>query len=109
MVPAWRGPNDPAMTSIAAGNEAMTIKTHERSLSPDVSWLLPEPAIDYASAALSVMSTKKITASAALEAVAAAPQTPWPAARSSFESAAANQSRWRTHIPKMTAAIRIRV
>jgi hypothetical protein len=88
---------------------ATTIKTHEKSLSPDVSWLVPEPAIEYASVALTMMSGKKITPTAALAAVAAAAQVPWPTARSSFESAAANQSRLRIPIPKMTEAIRIRV
>jgi hypothetical protein len=36
MIPARHSPKDPAMINIAAGNDARTIKTHERSLSPDV-------------------------------------------------------------------------
>jgi hypothetical protein len=77
-------------------------------LSPDVIVSLPDPAIEYASAALKVMSTKKTAASAALEAVAAAPQPPWPTSRSVLAIAAANQSRNRTAPPKTTLAIRIR-
>jgi hypothetical protein len=61
------------MISIAAGNETMTTQAHARSLSPDVIVSLPEPAIECASAAPTVMSTKKTAPSAALEAVAAAP------------------------------------
>ena len=107
-IPARQRPNVPAMISIAAGNEDMTTKAHARSLSPDVIVSLPEPASEYARAALKVMSTKKTAASAALEAVAAAPQPPWPASRSVLAIAAANQSRNRTAPPKRTAAIRIR-
>jgi hypothetical protein len=77
MRPAHERPNVPAMISIAAGNETMTTQAHARSLSPDVTALLPEPAIKYASAAPTVMSRKKTAASAALEPVAAAPQPPF--------------------------------
>ena len=78
-------------------------------MSPDVIWVLPEPAIEYASAAFSVMSRKKTAPRAALEAVAAVAHPPLPASRSSVESAAANHIRFRMLIPRMTAAIRIRV
>ncbi len=54
MIPARQRPNDPAITNIAVGNDATTIRTHDRSLSPEVSCVLPEPAIEYASARLSV-------------------------------------------------------
>src|SRR5207244_11110150 len=89
MIPARWSPNVPAMINIAAGNDAITIKTHERSLSPDVIWVLPEPAIEYASAAFSVMSRKKTAPRAALEAVAAVAHPPLPASRSSVDRAAA--------------------
>ena len=59
MIPARQSPNDPDMISIAAGNDAMIVKTHERSLSADVISLLPGPAIEYASAAFSVKSTNR--------------------------------------------------
>jgi hypothetical protein len=75
MIPARPRPNVPALISSAAGNETMTTKAHARSLSPDVTAVLPEPAIEYASAAPTVMSRKKTAPSAALAAVAAAP---WP-------------------------------
>ena len=78
MIPARQSPNDPDMISIAAGNDATIVKIHERSLSPDVIWLLPEPAIEYASARFSVKSTNKTAPRAALEAVAAAPPTALP-------------------------------
>ena len=54
MIPARQSPNDPDMTSIAAGNEATIVKIHDRSLSPEVSWMLPGPEIEYASARFSV-------------------------------------------------------
>jgi hypothetical protein len=43
-------------------------------LSPDVTPLLPEPAIENASAARTVMRANNMAPSAALEAVTAAPQ-----------------------------------
>jgi hypothetical protein len=55
------------------------------------------------------MIRNNMAPSAALEAVAAAPQPPWPASRSALESAAPNQSNSRKAKEKMTAAIRIRV
>jgi hypothetical protein len=46
IIPARQSPNVPAMINIAAGNDAITIKTHDKSLSPDVISLFPEPAIE---------------------------------------------------------------
>ena len=80
------------MTNIAAGNDTITVRTHPRSENPDVTWGEPEPAIENASAARTVMRTNNTAAIAALEAIAAAPQPPLPASRSTLESAAPNQS-----------------
>ena len=54
MIPARQRPNEPAMISIAVGNDATTVRIQDRSLSPDASCVLPEPAIECASARLSV-------------------------------------------------------
>jgi hypothetical protein len=97
------------MMSIAAGNDATIMQTHERSFSPDVSVLFPEPAIEYARPAPTMMIRNRTAPSAALAAVAAEPQPPWPASRSALAIAAANQSRLRTARPKRTVAIRTRV
>ena len=43
-IPARQRPNDPDMTSMAAGNEATIGKIHERSLSADVISVLTEPS-----------------------------------------------------------------
>src|SRR3954471_23432998 len=51
IIPARQSPNVPAMISIAAGNETITAQTHEKSFRPDVSGSVPEPAIEYARAA----------------------------------------------------------
>jgi hypothetical protein len=103
------GPNVPAMISIARGNELTTMQTHAKPFSPDVNVSFPEPAIEYARAALVVMSTKRTPPSAALEAVAAAPQPPCPASCNALLIAAAKQSRSRTARPKGIVANRIRV
>jgi hypothetical protein len=50
-IPARHSPNDPAKISIAIGNHARSLRTHERSLKADVICSLPAPAIEYASAA----------------------------------------------------------
>ncbi len=78
-------------------------------MSPDVTPMLPDPAIENASAAHTVMRANNMAPSAALEAVTAAPQPLLPASRRSVESAAANQSRFRKPMQKMTVAMRIRV
>jgi hypothetical protein len=52
-------------------------------LSPDVTPVLPEPAIENASAARTVMRANNMAPSAALEAVTAAPQPLLPASRRS--------------------------
>lgn len=66
MIPARQSPNDPAMINIATGNDAITLTTHKKSLRADVTWLLPEPAIEYASAAFIEMNMKKMTPTASL-------------------------------------------
>lgn len=73
IISARHSPNVPAMISIARGKELTTMHTHTRSFSPDVSVSFPEPAIEYARAAPTAMSAQSIPPSAALEAVAAAP------------------------------------
>ncbi len=55
------------------------------------------------------LHTKKTAPRAALAAVAAVAQVPWPASRSTVESAAANHIRNRTAKPRMMVAIKIRV
>ena len=70
---ARQSPNDPAMISIARGNELSTTRTHAKSFSAAVSASFPEPAIEYARAAPIEISRRNSPPSAALEAVAAAP------------------------------------
>jgi hypothetical protein len=97
------------MTNIAAGNDTITVRANARSASPDATWRWPRSAIENASPARTVIRKNKMPAIAALEAVAAAPQPPMPASRSTLESAAPNQSSSRKAKQKMTVAIRIRV
>src|SRR5438477_1932587 len=77
--PARQSPNVPAMISIARGNEVNTTQAHVKSFSPEMSVAFPDPAIEYASAAPTVMSTKNSPPTAALEAVAAEPHPSCPA------------------------------
>src|SRR5439155_6513442 len=77
--PARQSPNDPDMISIARGKELNTTRAHAKSFRPEVSVVFPEPAIEYARAALSAMSSRNRPPTAALEAVAAAPQPSCPA------------------------------
>src|SRR2546427_2028569 len=95
------------MTSIARGNELNTTRAHEKSFSPDVSAPFPEPAIEYARAALTVRSTRNIPPNAALEAVAAAPQPSCPASARGVLSDAANHMRLRMFRPEGPAAITV--
>ena len=60
-------PNADDMTSIARGNELNTKQAQMKSFSPDVRVRFPEPAIEYASAALSEMSRMNRPPTAALE------------------------------------------
>ena len=107
--PARQNPNAPDMISMALGNELNTTQAHTKSFRPDVSGPFPEPAIEYARAAPTVMSKRNNPPSVALEAVAAAPQPSCPASAKVVLSAAANHRRLRIDRPKNTAAIRIRV
>src|SRR5712691_2633950 len=104
--PARHSPNDPAMISIARGNEVNTTPAHAKSFSPDASVPFPEPAIEYARAAPTLMSKKNRPPRAALDAVAAAPQPSFPASARVFLSAAANHRRLRTARPEIVAAMR---
>src|SRR5262245_7518869 len=109
IIPARQSPNDPAITSIAVGHAVNTTSAHVKSFSPDSSVLLPEPAIEYARAVHTPMSTKNSPPSAALEAVAAVPQPSWPASARVVRRVTANHMRLRTFRLDTTAAIRIRV
>src|SRR5262249_55017857 len=108
IIPPRQRPNDPAMISIARGNEVSTTKAHATSFNPDVSEVVPEPAIEYESAAHIPANRRSIPPTAVLEAVAAAPQPSCPASARVVLSAAANHSRLRTVMPQETAAIRMR-
>src|SRR5262245_3020700 len=101
-IPARQSPNDPDMITIAVGNALRTIRAQVRSLSPDVSMLFPEPAIEYASAAPIVTMTNQTPANAVLAAVAAFPQPAFPASRNALAIAAPNHIRLRNAKPKMT-------
>ena len=92
------------MSSIARGNEVNTTQAQAKSFNPEVSAAFPEPAIEYARAAPTVMSTRNSPPSAALEAVAAEPQPSCPASAKVVLSAAANHRRLRTARPENTAA-----
>src|SRR5215475_9049363 len=92
MMPARQRPNAPDMTNIAAGNARITPSTQPRSENADVTWGEPAPAIENASAACNIIRTNNRAAIAALEAIAATPQPPLPASRSTLASAAPNQS-----------------
>jgi hypothetical protein len=59
--------------------------------------------------ARTVIRKNQMAPSAALEAIAAAPQPPLPPSRSTLASAAPNQSSSKKEKQKMTVAIRIRV
>jgi hypothetical protein len=48
------------MTDIAAENDTITDRAHARSLSPDVTSVLPDPAIENASAARTVMRANNV-------------------------------------------------
>lgn len=74
-----------------------------------MSVVFPEPAIEYARVAPTVTSNSKSPPTAALEAVAAAPQPSCPASARVVLIAAANHIRFRMARPESTAAIRIRV
>src|SRR5262249_36772029 len=95
--------------NIARGKELRTAQAHQRSFSPDRSVPFPEPAIEYARAALTEMSRRNSPPTAALAAVAAAPQPSRPPSDKVVLIAAANHMRLRTAMPDNTAAIRIRV
>ena len=45
-IPARHSPNEPDMITIAVGNALSTMRTHVRSLRPDVSMVFPEPAME---------------------------------------------------------------
>src|ERR1700737_4411048 len=104
---ARQRPNTPDMISIARGNEVNTPSAHAKSFSPDVRMLFPEPKIEYASEAPTLICRRSIAPNALLEAVAAAPQPSCPASARVTLSAAANHRRLRIDRPKNTAAIRI--
>src|SRR5262249_15917370 len=107
--PARQNPNDPDMINMARGNDVNTKQAQERSFSPEANAVFPEPAIEYARPAPPAMSGRNTAPTAALEAVAAAPQPSCPASARVTLSAAANHMRLRTARPETTAAIRIRV
>src|SRR5881296_2355828 len=83
-------PERPGHDQHRAWDELITMPAHTRSFSPDVSAPFPAPAIEYARAAHTEMSTRRMLPSAALDAVAAAPQPPCPASRNVLLIAAAN-------------------
>ncbi len=109
VTPARQNPNAEAMISIARGKEVITTRTHAKSFNPDVSVLFPELTIVYERAATVVTRSRKSAPSAALEAVAAAPQPSCPASARVVRIAAANHMRLRTARPKNTAEIKMRV
>src|SRR5260370_39102608 len=76
--PARQRPNTPDRISIARGNEVNTPSAHAKSFSPDVRMLFPEPKIEYASEAPTLICRGSIPPNALLEAVAAAPQPSVP-------------------------------
>src|SRR5262249_37454219 len=104
MPPDRKSPKAPDITNIAAGNEAITKPAQVRSFSPDVTPTSAEPAIECASAALTLTSTRMTAASAVLEAVAAAPQPPWPRSFRALRRAAPNHSRLKRGGAEVNAA-----
>src|SRR4029077_9432956 len=105
--PARQSPNAADMVNMALGNELNTKAAHTKSFRPAVSTALPELAAEYVRAATTAMSRRKSAPSAALEAVAAAPQPSCPASTKVALSAAANHRRFRIDRPKNTAGITI--
>ena len=65
--PARQSPNAEDITSIARGNEVNTNNAHAKSFSADKNAGFPEPAIEYARAALTEMSSMNSPPTAALE------------------------------------------
>src|SRR5258706_5057248 len=108
-MPALHSPKVPDMISIARGNDVITTHAQVKSFRMERSAVCPVPAIEYASAALTEMRSRNSPPTAALEAVAAAPQPPCPASSKVVRIDAANHIRLRTARPEITAAIRIRV
>jgi hypothetical protein len=60
--PVRQSPNTPDMISIARGNEVNTPSAHAKSFSPDVRMLFPEPEIEYASAAPTLICRRLVSA-----------------------------------------------
>src|SRR5262245_4967523 len=107
--PARQSPKAADMISIARANELMTKPAHVKSLRPDVSTWFPEAVIEYASAAPIAVNSRNNVPTAALDAVAAAPQPSCPASVKVVLIAAANHIRLSTANPEKKAATRIRV
>src|SRR4030095_2967624 len=107
--PERQSPNDPDMINIARGNDVITTPAQRKSFSADVSAEFPAPAIEYVSAATTVMSRRYNPPNAALEAVAPAPHPSAPLSARTFLSAAANHMRLTTFHAASAAAMRIRM
>src|SRR5262245_43647763 len=108
MRPARQRPNEPAMISMARGNEVSTKHDHEKSFNPGASTPAPELVIEVARAAPIATSKSRAAPSAALDAVAAAPQPSLPASAKVVRNAAANHIRLRIAKPATAAAARMR-
>src|SRR5262245_37380775 len=104
MAPARYRPNDPDMTTMAAGKNANSCRTQEKALRPEANCGFIEPAV-YASVAVMVRCRKRSALSAVLAAVCARPHPPTPASARAVARACENHRMLRTPKPRITVAM----